>query len=119
MTDSGLVRAAGPIHQVAGGYHADHLFTIQNRQMPDAMLGHRSQTFFGGNHAIGHDLPHLGFFGRTVLQNDFARLIALGNDADQTAFGQKPIMPPRSSPTSGQSLHTRLPTGRWTTLGGP
>ena len=92
MADGRLVRGDGPIHQVANGHHAEHPVSIQNRQVPDAMLGHRSHAFFygvigtRGDYAIGHNLPDLGFFGRPVLQNHFAGVIALGNNAGQTAF---------------------------------
>ena len=59
-----------------------------------SIFGHRPQAFFHsvvgtrGDHAVGHNLPHLGFLRRTVLQNHFACVIALGNNAGQTAFRQ-------------------------------
>ena len=92
MADGILLLGDDPIHEVADGDHPDYLAVIKNGQVPEAALGDDAHAFADGvigedsDHRAGHDFRHCGVFGRAALKDDFAGIIALGNDAEQSFF---------------------------------
>ena len=61
--------------------------------MANAVVGHESHAVLDrvirpdDNNGTRHDFLHLRLFRRSVLQDDFARVIPFGNDAHQLAVG--------------------------------
>jgi len=75
-------------NKVTNRNDADQLFSLQDREMPYAPLGHDGHTFFDGllwpdSNDIFHDVPH-GRFGRSfTLENNLACIMSLSNDTNE------------------------------------
>src|ERR1035438_7676207 len=93
MADGLLMRRDDPVYEISDRDDANYLVLIHYRQVASAVLRHGSHAFFHivarghGDHRAGHDLTDQGLSRRAVIQNHLPRVIALGNDADQPAFG--------------------------------
>src|SRR5579862_1439565 len=48
LLDGLLLRGDDPLHQVADGKHARHMFALEDRQMTDAVVGHDAHAILDG-----------------------------------------------------------------------
>jgi hypothetical protein len=84
------LRGNDPIHQVANRNNAHHLVVVHDRQMANAVFGHQSHAILDrvrGGHAdnlFGENFADFGLFGRFSFERHFPRVIALGNNSDQS-----------------------------------
>src|SRR5208282_3262407 len=80
-------------HQVADGNHAQDFSVFDDGKMAYAIAGHEDHAFvqsvLGGyeEDRTRHDLADGGGGGRFALEDDFACVIALGNNPHQVARG--------------------------------
>src|SRR5205823_12274424 len=71
-----------PFYQIADRDHADDLILIQHRQMANAFVSHKTETFFDrltrmGDSQIGrHDLRDPGFSGTLAAEQNLFRVVA-------------------------------------------
>ena len=106
-----------PVHQIADGNHADEALPLQHRKMADAMVRDDLHAFADG--VIGrdgddrrtHDLGDRGFPGRAPLEDHFAGIVALGDDAHDPALEDHQQGADLLFRHHGDGHHKRSPTG--------
>src|SRR5580704_5384856 len=82
-----LLSGHDPVHQIADGNYAGHRLTLNYRKVAHSAVSHEAHAildaFLGINeqHRVNHNVPHFGFAGVSAHQNNFARIIPLGDDA--------------------------------------
>src|ERR1019366_8841979 len=87
-----FVRVDNPFHQIAHGDHTDNSLVLQYRQVAhqaqrhDAHTSVNSRLWSDVEHGHAHDLTHTCFAGLPALENDFTRIVTLGDDANQLFF---------------------------------
>ncbi len=92
MADGFALLGEDPVHQIADGNHAGEPLPIQYWKMTDAMVRDDLHAFADGmlerdrDHRRTHDLGDGGFLGRAPLQDHFARIVALRDDAYDLAI---------------------------------
>ena len=91
--DGFLLAADDPLDEIANRDEADDLVVLDHREMAEAVLGHEGEAFVDGvakgdgKDRAGHDVSHARFLRGVAKQGAFARVIALGEDAEQMVVG--------------------------------
>ena len=93
LLDDFLLLGDDVLHQVADRDHPDHAPAVHHRQVPQAVLRHQRHALLvgligaHGHDRRGHDLAHQRLARGARHQRDFARVVALADDAgDLLAF---------------------------------
>src|SRR3984957_150446 len=80
------------LDQIPDRKHADDAPGLHHRQVPETPLGHELHTMMHGvvrgyaDRRRAHDVADRGVVRRAIFQDDFSRIVALRNDAEQRAL---------------------------------
>ena len=81
------MRGYDPLNKVTPGNHAHYRSLVEHWKVTDAVIRHYPHALVNGfrfaydNHRSRHDVPNERLPRRPALQDDFARIIAFGNDS--------------------------------------
>ena len=91
LFSDGFVRGYDPLNEVTHGNHTRYRSSVKHWKVTDVMIGHELHALINScrwadaYHRISHDVPDERLLGRSAPQDDFACIVALGDESLELA----------------------------------